>query len=464
MSDPLFEIVNVNISRNAPSVSQAGFGTAMILGPNATFANRTQSFSQGDLPALAALLCGGTSAPEYIAASTYFSQNPSPTQVVVGRQIASTLVITDNAGTFTAGAVKANVGGTVVVTNWGTSKDTTLTAFAAALQVAIRALVAGDTTSAVAYSSVAHTITCTLKTPGTVPISIDFSGVTGTTTAVIVSTANETITAALNAIVLVDNTWYGFAITSRVIADQQLAADWAESAPMNYFLCASNDTNIINTAVGSDTTSIAYYIANKAYVQSKVLYSGDQADYPEMAIFGAILWRNPGSYAVMFTTLSGIAVDALTSSQRDTALGKYAMTYEYIHGLNMVSETAASGLGYIDCSIFIDWLQAREAEAVFGVLSTKTTGMGKVPYTPAGIQGVSDAMNMPLKIAQNNGAIGEKEFDSNKNQIGGYYIITPTFSSIPSADKSSRTLNNMQFVAFYAGAIQKVQINGNVTL
>ena len=73
-------------------------------------------------------------------------------------------------------------------------------------------------------------------------------------------------------------------------------------------------------------------------------------------------------------------------------------------------------------------------------------------------------MNMPLKIAQNNGAIGEKEFDSNKNQIGGYYIITPTFSSIPSADKSSRTLNNMQFVAFYAGAIQKVQINGNVTL
>lgn len=453
MSDPLYDIIETNISQSTPSTSQTGFGIAMILGPNASFTDRIQYFGKGDLVSLAAVLVGGTKAPEYIAASKYFAQNPSPTQIAVGRQLASTIVITDNAGTFTGGNVKCTVGGSLITENFSSDKDTSMTALAAAIA-------AKTGVSSAVYSNTGHTITITLATPGTIPISIDFSGVTGTMTAVIASTANETITDALNAIVLENNDWFGFGITSRTISDQELACDWVESATQKYFLCASSDSNI--TGSPSETSSVPYYIKSHGYLKSKCIYSGDQANYPEMATFGAILWRNPGSYNVMFTTLNGIAVDNLTTTQRKNALGKYALTYQYIHGKNMLSETAASGNGYIDCQIFVDWLTAREAESVFGVISNKTATMGKVPYTPSGIQGIADSMEAPLKTAQANNAVGEKEFDDDGNQIGGYWIIVPKFSTIPTTDKAARTLNNMQFVVIYASAIQKVQINGNV--
>jgi len=83
------------------------------------------------------------------------------------------VVLTDNAGTFTAGAIAATVNGVVVSTAWGTDKDTTMTAFAAALA----ANVSIDTA---VYSSGSHTITITANSDIELTITTDVTGVTGT--------------------------------------------------------------------------------------------------------------------------------------------------------------------------------------------------------------------------------------------------------------------------------------------
>lgn len=77
-------IVNVTISRETRSVSQAGFGTILIVGENPTFANRINFYTS--LSAIADILgADPTTKPEYFAAQAIFSQSPRVTRVAIGR-------------------------------------------------------------------------------------------------------------------------------------------------------------------------------------------------------------------------------------------------------------------------------------------------------------------------------------------------------------------------------------------
>lgn len=78
-------IVKVTITRETKPVSQQGFGTILIVGPNATFVNRIKYYT--DLASIAADLTGGTAALEYIAAEAIFSQNPRVTRVAIGKKL-----------------------------------------------------------------------------------------------------------------------------------------------------------------------------------------------------------------------------------------------------------------------------------------------------------------------------------------------------------------------------------------
>ena len=79
---PLSDIVNVQITRDTQTVSEAGFGTLMILGTHKRFNDRIRfytsiqespnDFESTDL--------------EYIAAQETFSQALSPQQIAIGRR------------------------------------------------------------------------------------------------------------------------------------------------------------------------------------------------------------------------------------------------------------------------------------------------------------------------------------------------------------------------------------------
>lgn len=79
---PLSDIVDVVITRQTQTVTEAGFGIPMILGSNIRFADLIRFYSDMDEVAVDF----SPSDPEYIAAQDIFSQQISPPQIAIGRR------------------------------------------------------------------------------------------------------------------------------------------------------------------------------------------------------------------------------------------------------------------------------------------------------------------------------------------------------------------------------------------
>jgi hypothetical protein len=359
----LSNVVSVNITRETKSISQAGFGTCLVVGENPTFGGRIKYYS-GDtiLDDVSSDLTGGSSDPEYTAISKILSQSPSPNRVALGR------------------------------------------------------------------------------------VDVEDANMAGT----------------LDSIKTESNDWYGLVVVSRTVGDVKgtgSASEWAE-ANDKIFGTASDDTDIIGVAEGTGSTDIAQAFKDSALDRSFVIYHPDAgSDYPEAALFGRILPKNPGSYTAKFKVLSAISVTDLDGTQSKNATDKKCNIYTEIGGVNILRNGTMGSGEWIDIIHFIDWLTARIQENVYGLLVRED----KVPYTNPGITSVEMQVKQILQIGQNRGGISPTAFDQDNKQVGGYYTSVPSLSSIPTNDKASRTLNNVKFTAFLAGAIHKVSINGVVT-
>jgi hypothetical protein len=79
----------------------------------------------------------------------------------------------------------------------------------------------------------------------------------------------------------------------------------------------------------------------------------------------------------------------------------------------------------------------------------------KVPYTDAGIQAVRSEI-----IAQMDAGIARDFLSPDPEPT----CTVPRASEVSAADKGSRTLNNVTFRATLAGAVHKVNIEGELNL
>ena len=447
---PLEDVVNVQITRETLTVARAAFDVPLILGINANFPERVRSYSTSDLSGLAADIVGGTASREYLAAQALASQNPRITSFKVGH-VAGTVTITENAGTHTAGSLVSIVNGSTVTTAYSVDKPGTWTAHAAA----IAALAAVDTA---VYNAGAHTLIITPNTGFVLGVTIDLTGITGTVTAAITTTATESLSAALTAIKASDNTWYAIINPVRTDVDNISIATWTE-ANKKIFFAASADPLII---ASTDTASIAYDFHNRSLARSAAIHHLLAASqFADAALLGKILPYTPGSYTAKFKTLAGISADMLTTSQETNALAKAANIYTEVGGRNIVQAGSVGEGEWIDTIILVDWIEARIKEEVYSVLVNNL----KVPYDDRGIAAIQAAISRPLDEAISNGGLTRIQFDPDtKLQIGGYVVNVPKASDISPTDKNLRQLRNVTFTAWLAGAIHAVTINGTVTV
>jgi hypothetical protein len=453
---PVKEIVDVQITRGSVNISQVGFGTILILSAEPNFHERLRYFS--DLESVADALLLGTTGAAYKAASAIFSQNPKCTRLALGNRAASKQATFT--GTFTGGTIVFTVNGVEVTVPFNTNLDTTIADAVTAINGACPNVVA---------SSFGGMIEVAPAAGYCVGISIVLNVNSGNTLAFtygIVSN-EEDATVALNAVQQYNPDWYGLILTSRKTVDVMAAAAWTEAADMKVFVTASADTNILDAG---ETGDIASLFKSLGYLKSQACYSlaagtaeylgPPTTEYPDAARLGKILPYAPGSYTEAFKTLAGISTDLLTTTQRTAAFDKNADVYEYVGGVNITRQGKVGCGEYLDVVIFIDWLKARCTESIYQILVSNL----KVPYTDAGIASVENALTQPLKAGQNAGGISPTAFNDQKIQIGGYYITVPRLQDVPLIDKTSRTLNNVKFVAFLAGAIHIVKVQGTVTL
>lgn len=261
----------------------------------------------------------------------------------------------------------------------------------------------------------------------------------------------ETWAAAIAAMALYSADWYGFVSSSRTTADQEALADWAETNK-KFYMIASSDADILTT---SNTTNIAYYIKNKNYIHSSVWYSPNAGQTSEDCIdaaeFGKLFPYAPGSSTYAYKTLAGVSVYTLTTSQINAAFGYNANVYTSIAGVACTQMGTVGSGEYIDVIIGLDWLESHIQSNVFTVLVNNQ----KVPFTDDGVQMIVNPLKAALADGVSNGVLSGAPGDTN--------VTFPIVSSVSSANKSARTLPNVNFTGVLAGAIHKTQINGTVT-
>lgn len=433
----LNSIVNVQIQKTSVNVSQQGFGIPLILGYHTRFVDDLRAYTS-----VAAMVTDGflTTDLEYLAASAAFAQNPSPTEVIVGRRAAApvqTVILTPTAVNLATYNLVING----IVCPF--TADGTATAAEVCTGIAAAVTAASGLSGFLTATAGATTVTLTGATGN--GFTYAFSATLGAVATLQDTTADAGIATDLGRMLAASKDWYGIVLTQRGKAEVLAAAAWTE-ANKRLLIASTNDSDYKSSA----TTDMATALKNAAYLRTATIFSVNSGDYACSAWLGKMLPQTPGSADFIYKTLAGVSASSLTDTEVTNITGKNGNYYITQNNVNItVSGCVASG-EWLDITLGIDWLSARLQERIFALLASQP----KVPYTDAGIQTVVAEILAQLQEGAENGFLTP----------GAFTVSAPRAKNVSPADKTSRTLNNVTFTAQLAGSIHIVKIVGTVTV
>lgn len=435
---PLSEIVDVNISRESTTVDIASFNTGMFLGLHKNFTEVAKAYAS-----TSELLADGfqSTDPEYKAAVAYFGQELRPTELIIGRRATNdsmTVTPTAAAASGVVYTVKVN-GTTYTYTSAGVETQATVATNFAAI------ITANVDVNASASLGVITIVPAVAATPYSVQL------ITSNLTKGL--TASGSWASALQAVYDAGLNWYTFGTYSHLPADILDIAAWASSNTVIYGYSTSNTTDTTSTTTGimAQLQALGY---DRAYGLWNAEATNDAAGagkYPEMAWMGDRLVYAPGSDTWMFKDLSGVAVDALSTTASSYIRGYSGNTYERIGGANITREGKVASGEYIDIIRGIDWLDARMTERIY----SRLVNLQKIPYTGVGVQIIVTEIRGALEEGITNGLI---------DGATPYTITVPKVLDVSPTMRAAREFPAIKFTARLAGAIHKIEVSGVVSV
>lgn len=447
----LNNIVNVQISRQTSVPSRAGFGTGAFLSEDTTITDPSKRYSSlSEMQADAAV-----GADSLLAGAAYFGQQFAPPNLTIIKEISaqaqvsrltfSEELVTDNSTIITIDGVA----GTAEV--FASDHDTTMTAIAGQIGsdfAQVTAAVIGGAGSLVIEITAAVADT-PFSASGVVTL-----GVSQPTIAFSAVTTAGGLTESIQAAIDFDNDWYALGIFSRVLADQEEVSDYIQgigSTNPKLFFAQSGDTAIIDAGSSADIASI---LTAKSNFRTAVWYHEIATEYLDMGILGGQLPTLPGSITWAYKSVSLVTVSNLSDGQKTAAHGKNANTYDLVASVNITEEGKVCDGGngeYIDVIRGVDWIKVNMSADIFTLL----VNAPKVPYSTAGIAQIQGILITVLSTAQTQGILTIDQTP---------VVSVPDVGDVSAADKASRTLNDVTFSGVLAGAIQKINVQGTVTL
>lgn len=250
--------------------------------------------------------------------------------------------------------------------------------------------------------------------------------------------------------------WYGIALSRTFCYKDDLEATikWTESNKKLFGF------TFVEQELPVSTTN---------YFRSFAAYGGSVPDVEEqptenyyitLAMMAKCFGYDPGSETWGLKALAGIYPCRLSTTMKKYCDDNNVTYFTTYAKKNITSSMGGKVLGneWIDTIRFRDWLKNDMQERVFNYLVLNQ----KVPYTDEGITGVEGKMEASLKEGQKVGGIAPTEYDDDDNEIPGYTITVPRSSELTEVQKASRKLEGCKFRARLAGAIQAVEISGNL--
>lgn len=250
--------------------------------------------------------------------------------------------------------------------------------------------------------------------------------------------------------------WYGICLSKTFLnkSDIEETIKWTESNKKLFGFTFTETTLPVSTT--NYFRSFAVYGGGVPDVEAQP----DENYYISLAMMAKCFGYDPGSETWALKPLAAVYPCKLSSSMKKYCDDNNITYFSTYAKKNITSSMGGKVLGneWIDTIRFRDWLQNDMQERVFNLLVLNQ----KVPFTDEGITAIEGKMEESLKAGQKVGGIAPTEYDDDDNEIPGYTITVPKSGSLSDTEKASRQLTGCKFTAKLAGAIQAVNISGNL--
>lgn len=450
---PLSDVVQISVSSNTATPTQAGFGVPLVLSAEATFAERARSYVDIDGAIADSFAATG---PTVLALTALFSQNPRPVRAIVGRLANKPTqrwtIDLGSAGILNSTRYRLQVVdalGHTLNADFTTDNTATEAELWVGMAAAFNALT-GPTATAVntgPNTSLVITGNAAGNWHGISVIDPNGQYDSGVYMSIVQDQADPGYAADLAAIKAVNNEWYAVCNPFNSELCVKAIAAYIE-ANNKLFVASIQDSATVTAVVGG--TDTADDLKDSAYARTACIYHPDNAQFIAAAWLGRCLPLDPGSETWKFKTLAGVSTYPLTSTHQTNLEAKHCNYYYTVAGLNITTQGTVAGNEYIDVIRFIDWLQARMSERIFGRL----VDASKIPYTAAGFAIIDAAMRAQLKEGVAVGGIAPNTIST----------TIPRPEDENSTDRGNRLANNFLFSGTLAGAIHKLIVRGRVTV
>lgn len=440
----LNDIVKVTVTATDSPLSQAGFGKALILGPNASGVFTAGVYVKSYTTPAAMLTDGFLSTDsEYLMAVALMSQKKSPQSFLVGVQTSQAydtleLVFT---GALTTGTVSLRVGQNLITEAFDTDQDTTMQAVATSI-----AAICTDTVLSATWVDLDKKLTIvTLPGKGISYKTVSIGDFTSVAKTYVDDTSS--LAADLLAIDAQDDSWYALLISSQGRGDLIQAATEVNTRKKLFGFDMYDESVLVST----DSTDLASTFVSQTQGRVIWMYNPDPDYYYMASWFGRMLPETPGAANWAYKTLVGVPSYKLTSSEQSSINTKRGNMYEEIGGVNVPYRGILPSGSFVDVLRGTDYLAARIQEAVYALLATAD----KVPYSDAGFSLVGATVYSVLLSATKTDLLVRDDYLS---------VTYPKLSEISAADKAARHLPDVKFKGHLSGAVNTVAIEGVVTL
>ena len=389
---PVSNVVNVQIVMSPVAAALRNFGATLIIGSSDVIDTdtRIRTYAATELPDIATQF--GSTSPEYLAATVFFSQSPQPTEVQIGRWAKTAtngllngaiLSVAEqeisNFTSITAGAFDITIDGNVVnVTGVNLQSQSNLNGVASQVTAALQSkgTCVWDGQRFVIKSATTGTTSSVSTVTGT-ELSQALGLDEGTTA--VNGVAAESLVDALNEM-LDRPTWYMCYIAADYEDEDALAASAVIEAAAPSRIIAYTLTNTAELDP-NQVTSLGYKLSAAQYNHTLVGYSSTN---PHMAV--SILGRmstinflgSNTTITLKFKQCPGVTPENLQTSQARALQGNNVNVFvAYDNDTSILQEGVMSGGWFIDERHGLDWLQNYIQTAVWNLLYTSTTKVGQ---------------------------------------------------------------------------------------
>jgi hypothetical protein len=449
------QIVGVVITRQTVFPTQQGFGIPLLLAYHTRTANLIDFYTSTQ-----GMLDDGfqTTDPAYKMAVAAFSQNPSPSQIVIGRRtrpVTETVKLLPKnlAPGFTYALTYVDATGLATNISYLNGASETAVTIGTALKVAIDALASSVATVNMSTGEV------TIVGASGAGVVFDLKNLPALTDLHVANvTADAGIVADYNACKAVDGTtWYGVVIDSSAALEIEALAVQLETEK-KFQIYESSDSDCADNTVTTDVMSV---LKAAAYARAAGVFSQTQLyGYRGVAWLAAGLAAGatkPGGNSWSFLKLGGITVDSakLSDGSSIKIQNKRGNLYITLGGLNQTYSDLVADNEHIDIIVGSDWLYFRLQTDVIAAFYNAANSGSKIPYTDDGINVIKGLVLARLNVGVANGFLAASPAPS---------CAVPKVADIDKAIVASRVLPNIKFSATLAGAINAVQINGTLSV